>query len=128
MRISDAQRADVTNALCRHVAEGRLDEAEFDDRAARAAAAKTGDDLAPLLADLPPLDSPAPEDPHRRPRRHLGWVFLAVMAALVVGWSITASVASVFHPHVPWVLVAVAVFILVRHRRHSCGRHRHDAT
>ncbi|MDQ2724578.1 MAG: DUF1707 domain-containing protein [Actinomycetota bacterium] len=126
MRISDAERAEVTNALCRHVADGRLDEAEFNDRAARATAAKTRDDLAPLLIDLPPLDGPTPEVPEHRPRRHLGWAFLGVLAVLAVGWSITAAATSVLHPHVPWVLFLIVAFFILRRRRHRHGYHRHE--
>jgi hypothetical protein len=126
MRISDAERAEITNALCRHFADGRLDEAEFNDRAAQAAAAKTRDDLGPLLADLPPLDSPPPEVPERRPRRRLGWVVLGVLAVLIAGWSLTAAATSVLHPHVPWVLVFIAVFVIVRHRRRRWCSHRHE--
>lgn len=127
MRVSDAERAEITNALCRHVADGRLDEAEFNDRAARATAARTRDDLAPLLADLPPLDGPLPEPPQRRPRRPVGWMILGILAVLAVGWSITAAATSVLHPHVPWVLLVIAAFLFVRHRRRACWRsHRAD--
>ncbi|MDQ2728794.1 MAG: DUF1707 domain-containing protein [Actinomycetota bacterium] len=131
MRISDAERAEVTNALCRHVAEGRLDEAEFNDRAAQATAAKTRDDLVPLLADLPPLDGPPPQVPDRRPRRRPSWVFLAFVAVLVVSWSITASASRFFFPRVPWVLFVIAAFFFLRHRhrhgdRYRQGRHHND--
>lgn len=121
MRISDADRTEVTNALVRHLADGRLDEAEFNDRAARAAAAKTGDDLAPLLVDLPPLSGAPPED-HAPRRGRLRWVLLGVLLVGVAGWSTVGAAASAVHPRVPWVLVIVAAFILLRHRR----RRRHD--
>ena len=126
MRVSDAERAEITNALCRHVADGRLDEAEFNDRAAWATAAKTRDDLAPLLADLPPVDGPPPEPSQRQPRRPVSWVLLGILAILVVGWSITAAATSALHPHVPWVFVIIAAFFFLRHRHHRFGHHRHD--
>ena len=126
MRISDAERAEITNALCRHFADGRLDEAEFNDRAAQAAAAKTRDDLGPLLADLPPIDAPPPEVPERRPRRRRGPVLLAILAVVVIGWSITTAATSILHPHLPWFLILIAVFVILRHRHRRDGRHHHE--
>jgi hypothetical protein len=38
MRVSDAERQAVTDRLAEHFAEGRLDQAEFDERVARAEA------------------------------------------------------------------------------------------
>jgi hypothetical protein len=125
MRVSDAERAEVTNALCRHAADGRLDDAEFNDRAARANAAKTRDDLAPLLVDLPPLGGPVPEVPPHRPRRQVGWVLLAVLAVLVAGWTFTAAATSVFPWHVPWVPVVIVAFIFLRHRHRRGSYHHH---
>jgi hypothetical protein len=72
IRISDAERAEVSNALCRHFGDGRLDDDELAERLAGTAAAKTRADLAPLLADLPRLDPPADAagSGRRRWRRH----------------------------------------------------------
>ena len=36
LRVSDAERQAVTDRLAEHFAEGRLDQAEFDDRVGRA--------------------------------------------------------------------------------------------
>ena len=126
MRISDAERAEITNALCRHFADGRLDEAEFNDRAAQATAAKTRDDLGPLLADLPPLDAPPPAVPERRPRRRLGPVWLGLLAVVVVGWTLTAAATSFLHPRVPWFVAFIAVFVILRHRHRRDRRHHHE--
>jgi DNA-binding transcriptional regulator YhcF (GntR family) len=53
LRVSDAERQAVTGRLAEHFAAGRLDQAEFDDRAGRAMSAKTRGDLSGLFADLP---------------------------------------------------------------------------
>ncbi|MGY2080627.1 DUF1707 SHOCT-like domain-containing protein [Modestobacter sp. SYSU DS0657] len=53
LRAADADRAAVAEILGRNLSAGRLTVAEYDDRLARAWAAKTYGDLAPLTADLP---------------------------------------------------------------------------
>jgi Domain of unknown function (DUF1707) len=58
MRVSDAERQAVTDRLAQHFTDGRLDQAEFDERVSRAMAAKTRADLAGLFDDLPESDLP----------------------------------------------------------------------
>ena len=53
MRISDAERAEVTDRLSQHYSDGRLDQAEYNERLDRAMNAKTQSDLDGLFADLP---------------------------------------------------------------------------
>lgn len=53
LRIGDAERAEVTDRLAKHYSDGRLDQAEFEDRLDKAMRATTAADLAGLLADLP---------------------------------------------------------------------------
>src|SRR5580693_10186965 len=53
LRVSDAERQAVADRLGEHFAEGRLDQAEFDERAGRAMSAKTRADLSGLFDDLP---------------------------------------------------------------------------
>jgi len=53
IRVGDAERQEVVAALGEHVAAGRLDLGEYDERVVAAYAARTRADLAPLLADLP---------------------------------------------------------------------------
>jgi hypothetical protein len=55
LRVSDADRAEVTDRLGRHYADGRLDQAEFDERVSRAMGAKTVGDFQGLFDDLPGL-------------------------------------------------------------------------
>jgi Domain of unknown function (DUF1707) len=52
LRASDADRDRVIEVLRAAVADGRLDQAEFDERLGAALAARTIDALAPLTADL----------------------------------------------------------------------------
>jgi hypothetical protein len=52
LRASDADRDRVIEVLRAAVADGRLDQAEFDERLDAALAARTMDALAPLTADL----------------------------------------------------------------------------
>lgn len=54
--VSDAERRAVVNALEHHTRVGRLTMAEFDERSARAWAARTAGELADITADLPPAE------------------------------------------------------------------------
>ncbi|MBB3677326.1 DUF1707 SHOCT-like domain-containing protein [Modestobacter versicolor] len=60
LRASDADRAAVADVLGGHMSAGRLTVAEYDERLARAYAARTYGELAELTADLP---APAPTAP-----------------------------------------------------------------
>lgn len=113
MRVSDVERTNVINALCRHFADGRLDQAELDERTATATAAKTRRDLSGLLADLPPLDQPPvpAEGPPARRYRHPFPLVFAVIVAIIVAASWPARILMF---HVPWVLVFVVVLLLLR--------------
>src|SRR6516165_6275100 len=59
LRVSDAEREAATGQLAEHFAAGRLDQAEFDDRAGRAMSARTRADLSGLFADLSETGAPA---------------------------------------------------------------------
>lgn len=121
IRVSDAERADMSDVLSKHYADGRLDDAEFKSRLDRAMAAKTRGDLAGLLEDLPPLGTESPS-PRRTGFGRVLWV-TAMLAFFVVALSAASWVAT---PHVPWlVVILVVVFLANRHRHHHY--HRHDA-
>ncbi len=88
---SDAEREHVTARLRTAAAEGRLTLAESDERQAAAYAARTRDELVPLLAGLP--RPPRPRRPRRGPltpraqrnlRIHAG-ATVAVLLLLVLG-------------------------------------------
>ncbi|MDX6739720.1 DUF1707 domain-containing protein [Actinocorallia sp. A-T 12471] len=93
LRVGDAERSAVADALQEHYAQGRLDPEELDDRLTRALAAKTGADLTDLLDDLPgphpwpPQPIAPPYAPHYRERRKgpHGLPF-AIWAIMLIGF------------------------------------------
>lgn len=52
-RIGDAERDRAVELLREHMAQGRLDQTEFDERLSSALGARTAGDLDPLFSDLP---------------------------------------------------------------------------
>lgn len=52
-RIGDSERDRAVELLREHMAQGRLDDTEFDERLTAALSAKTSGDLDPLFNDLP---------------------------------------------------------------------------
>lgn len=124
MRVSDAERRVMVDALSQHFADGRLDQSEFDERMEAALGAKTRGDLDGLLRDLPPLDDAVkhPTSPRRR-RSGRTLVLLGVFALWLVvsSWSWAWHWQGLWwgwrsHLHVP-VLLVLAVILLVRRRR-----------
>ena len=101
LRVSDAERDAVADALAEHLKDGRLDAAEFDERVGRAVTARTRGDLDRLLADLP---RPAPEPPPAA-RRQPGWPLPLVPIVFLV---IVMAVAGAAHrgggAHAGWAL------------------------
>jgi hypothetical protein len=119
LRVSDAERGSIGEALGRHYADGRLDQAEFNERLDRAMKAKTRADLSGLLTDLPRLDVEAA--PVRPPRRRWPVVGLVLLAAFVV----SATSWAFFTPHVPWLLIAIVVLLVARRRSWRRFHHEH---
>lgn len=122
LRIGDDEREAAVAALGEHYAAGRLTKEEYDERAERAWAAKTGSALMPLFADLPrpqalgrPTGQPARGPDNGRLRWWSGtWVVPLLLVAL----------ALVVLTHLPvFVLVVLGVFCWVRMTRHR-GRSR----
>jgi Flp pilus assembly protein TadB len=120
LRVSDAERQAVADRLAEHYGAGRLDNAEFDERAGRAMSAKTRGDLVGLLDDLPGTAAPAARGTpvtRGRPRRArtLLFVLLVLLALAAVHAALHALVL------VLWVgLVAAALIVVTR------GRTRRD--
>src|SRR5215218_2143611 len=63
LRAADADRAAVATVLGRHMAEGRLTVEEYDERLARAYAARTYGELDALTTDLPATSRPQSPQP-----------------------------------------------------------------
>ena len=136
IRVSDAERSAVAELLGQHYADGRLDQAEFDERVGRTMAAKTRGDLSGLFDDLPetetgagaggprgPVASSAPHQMRRR-RGGGGIVRPLLLLALIficanVAWHAFTSLFF-FQPLV-WAFVIVAAVIIFSRRSH-----RHD--
>jgi len=119
MRVSDAERQMVADRLATHFADGRLDQAEFDERVARAMSAKTRADLNGLFDDLPEPSDPRPDHSQAplsaRPRRHHP-VLLVVLAVVVILAAAHALFAG------PWLwlgLIVAAVLFVTRGTRHT---------
>jgi Domain of unknown function (DUF1707) len=63
MRLGDAERAAIADRLAKHFSDGRLDEAEFNERLDQAMRATTMADLTGLLSDLPDEEAAQPQLP-----------------------------------------------------------------
>jgi hypothetical protein len=120
VRVSDAERTEVADKLSKHYGDGRLDQAEFNERMERAMSAKTRGDFAGLFSDLPDLNEPGgavPAPPHpqtsRSPMYRLVLLILIIVAAAVLG-------QALLHSFFPWLLLAVVAFLWLRNkpRRH----------
>jgi hypothetical protein len=112
---SDVDRNEISELLCRHYAEGRLVETEFNERVAQAVGARTRADLSSLLVDLPPLATPTPPSPNPR-RRFPAFGALTVAGALWLAAAVALSLAGAgAHLIGAWPLLVFALFFLGRH-------------
>ena len=110
LRVSDAERQAVTDRLAEHFGDGRLDQAEFDERVGRAMNAKTRADLNGLFDDLPETGAPAVTDgPRPRYRRGHPVLLLALffVLALTVGHALFWAAVPLL-----WLGLLVAVVLL----------------
>lgn len=117
VRIGDRERDQATECLREHMAAGRLDPAEFEQRIEAALSARYADDLRPLFIDLPaprpdlptvrrepaaeqkvPEPAPAPK-PMEPARSYRGW-----QAATAVMWAVAILVTVASGWHLWWVL------------------------
>jgi hypothetical protein len=135
MRVSDAERSAVAEELGKHYADGRLDQAEFDERISRTMSAKTRGDLAGLFDDLPDTDSTAGAGPAAtgassapyRMRRRGGGILrpLIVLAIALVCANIAwhAFTSIFFFQPVIWLALFVGIVLVLTRGSHH---HRHD--
>lgn len=120
LRVSDAERRAVADRLAEHFSDGRLDQAEFDERVGQATNAKTRGDLRGLFDDLPEPGMPgvmlpgagAPAGLSPRHGRRLGYGRRLVSFALIA--VITAAAAeTVVHVTVPWLWAGFLAIVLL---------------
>jgi hypothetical protein len=116
MRVSDADRQAVADRLAEHYGDGRLDQAEFDDRVGRAMSAKTQADLTALFHDLPETGAPAvPDAPRRGHVRGIpGFVFLVLLVLVAAHFVLQATL--------PWLwitILVIAVLFITKGTKHS---------
>jgi Domain of unknown function (DUF1707) len=91
IRVSDAERAEMADRLAAHFGEGRLNQAEFDERVAQAMNATTRGDLNGLFDDLAePEPQGTPGTPMRGQRSpahplrpHLNPFFLVLLVVVI---------------------------------------------
>ncbi|MFB7717321.1 DUF1707 domain-containing protein [Nocardia sp. NPDC056100] len=109
-RASDAERAQVAEALGRHMADGRLDVAEYHERLNQVYATATREDLTRVLGDLPKLPK-APVAQSRSLGRFPIWQRIEGSAWLAVGllcvaiWAMVSVAAGEFtYPWPIWVI------------------------
>ena len=122
MRISDSERTEAADLLSKHYGDGRLDEAEFNQRLDQAMRAKTYGDLSGLFDDLPRTETQAAEEPRvptrRHGHRHPTGLFL--MVALVIAAAVAAGHALAWFA-TAWIWLALlgALLFVVESRRRS---------
>jgi Domain of unknown function (DUF1707) len=113
MRAGDKDRYQVVEQLGKHFGEGRLTVEEFDERVVQAHASRYLDELPPLTADLP--REPEPQPRATRPPRRGATGFLVVLIAMLLAWSLVATVVY----SVPPLFGLLLLFLFVRHMRWS---------
>lgn len=132
LRIGDRERDQATECLREHMASGRLDQAEFEQRIEAALNARYADDLRTLFVDLPaprpdlptvrrepatervvprPVPQPGPTVPNRS--SFTGW-----RAATVAVWAVAITVCIATGWHLWWLLFVPLVM------GGGCGGHR----
>jgi Flp pilus assembly protein TadB len=106
LRVGDAERDEAADLLAKHHAEGRLDEAEYNDRLAKVRAAKTRSDFNGLFSDLPDLDGTSAPPLARHSTGQ--WHSLPRLLFLVLVVVITATVAhALIASYTIWLLIAL---------------------
>jgi Domain of unknown function (DUF1707) len=130
LRVSDADRDRALAELSEHFQAGRLTTEELEERSGRALQARTGTDLAVLLADLPPSQAPVPlaEGQGAIDRRRPGRV--PVLRIVIVAVAISAVISAVSGGrgghHDLVALVPIAAVLLMLRTRVCCGVRKRD--
>jgi hypothetical protein len=132
LRVSDADRQAVADQLSKHFADGRLDQAEFDERLSQAMNAKTYRDLDGLLTDLPPTETSgggaglppahgtvtgraAGSVPQRRIMRPLIFIAMGIIALSIASHAVAWAFGG-------WVWIALIVLVVMAFAKRSHRR------
>ncbi|GGK42853.1 DUF1707 SHOCT-like domain-containing protein [Nocardia camponoti] len=118
-RASDAERNAIVAQLGTHLADGRLDLAEYELRVDKVYATTTRDELAVVLADLPALvEPPAPPKPVKRIpvwQRIEAGSWLGVSLIVLVIWGLVSlSVGELTYFWPMWVIGPWGAVLLFR--------------
>jgi hypothetical protein len=117
IRVSDAERTEIADRLAAHFAEGRLNQAEFDERVAQAMNAKTRGDLSGLFDDLPEPGPAGARGTPAHPVRHYVNPFYLVLLVVVITAVGTAGEAASRAGWLPgvktWLTIGVITAIVV---------------
>ena len=109
VRASDRERDAVVQRVQQAFAEGRLDDAEFDERMRAALTARTHADLDVLLADLP-AETAAPDPALATAGRRPGRVAIALKSSVRRGgrWRVPERYTTVVYKGTGWLDLRVA--------------------
>jgi Domain of unknown function (DUF1707) len=131
-RASDAERAEIADRLSKHYQDGRLDQAEFNERLDRAMNAKNRSEFHGLFADLPELPDqqadtqkgkkaqfgptgPAGGFPMRiGPQGQCRSVLSQLLFIAVIVLAVVILAHALTHAFLPWILLAGLGFVLLR--------------
>ncbi|MFB8274348.1 DUF1707 SHOCT-like domain-containing protein [Nocardia colli] len=109
-RASNAEREKVVRLLARHMEDGRIDLAEYDQRTAQVYATTTTDDLQLVLSDLPKLPKVPAGKADSRSRIPIwqkiegtSWLGVSVLVLFIWG-AISLSVGEFTYPWPIWVI------------------------
>lgn len=126
IRISDAEREQVSAALGQHLATGRLTMTEFEDRLDVIYAARTRGEVSVVLTDLPITEPPpplpsVPDAPAACAPAWTSWALTGAICLLIwVTTSLTQGQPLNFWPAWvigPWGIVLIARAAQIRHAR-----------
>ncbi|NUR05577.1 MAG: DUF1707 domain-containing protein [Nocardioidaceae bacterium] len=139
LRASDRDRDLVHGVLAEAYADGRLDRAEYDERSAATAAAKTLGELPPMLADLVPMTPTRPGSElaratpdeieaqavrrweHQRREAVNGLIFISVITWAI--WALTSAPGFPW-PIFPMLFVAMRVPQVLMNKQEIVARER----
>jgi hypothetical protein len=121
VRIGTTEREEAIRALAEHMAEGRLDVAEYDQRCGLVTAAKTRGELAAIFDDLPapnpmrveqPAPVPVPVAAHPLiEREHKSRTTAVVIGAFVFAIAAIVTVTAIMGEW--WALIPALLLIAI---------------